>query len=142
MKYDLLLTGGDVLDPAGGLRGLMDIGIAGGKISAVAHSLPAADARRTISASQCRFSSSGAQQAKVRRPPGFSAPPMLRKAAVGLAKNMTPMREVARSKAAGSNSNTCASPSSNLTLCSPRCSTRWRATPSIGSEMSTATRRP
>jgi hypothetical protein len=33
MKYDLLLTGGDVLDPAGGLRGLMDIGIAGGKIS-------------------------------------------------------------------------------------------------------------
>jgi dihydroorotase len=50
MKYDLLLTGGDVLDPAGGLRGLMDIGIAGGKISAVAPSLPAADARRTISA--------------------------------------------------------------------------------------------
>ena len=32
-------------DPAGGLRGLMDIGIAGGKISAVAPSLPAADAR-------------------------------------------------------------------------------------------------
>src|SRR5260370_1616420 len=50
MKYDLLLTGGDVLDPAGGLRGLMDIGIAGGKISAVAPSLPVADARRTISA--------------------------------------------------------------------------------------------
>jgi len=50
MKYDLLLTGGDVLDPAGGLRGLMDIGVAGGKISAVAPSLPAADARRTISA--------------------------------------------------------------------------------------------
>ena len=36
--------------PAGGLRGLMDIGIAGGKISAVAGSLPAADVRRTISA--------------------------------------------------------------------------------------------
>jgi dihydroorotase len=49
MKYDLLLAGGDVLDPAGGLRGLMDIGIAGGKISAVAPSLSAADARRTIS---------------------------------------------------------------------------------------------
>ena len=49
MKYDLLLAGGDVLDPAGGLLGLMDIGIAGGKISAVAPSLPAADARRTIS---------------------------------------------------------------------------------------------
>jgi dihydroorotase len=49
MKYDLLLAGGEVLDPAGGLRGLMDIGIAGGKISAVAPSLPAADARRKIS---------------------------------------------------------------------------------------------
>src|SRR5438105_2607875 len=49
MKYALLLAGGDVLDRAGGLRGLMDIGIAGGKISAVAPSLPAADARRTIS---------------------------------------------------------------------------------------------
>ena len=48
-KYDLLLTGGDVLDPAGGLRGLMDIGIAGGKIVTVAPSLRAADARRTIS---------------------------------------------------------------------------------------------
>ena len=45
MKYDLLLTGGDVLDPAAGLRGLMDIGIAGGKIRAVAPSLPAADAK-------------------------------------------------------------------------------------------------
>src|ERR1700756_5402049 len=49
MKYDLLLAGGDVLDPAGGLRGLLDIGIAGGKISAVAPSLSGADARRTIS---------------------------------------------------------------------------------------------
>jgi uncharacterized protein with GYD domain len=28
VKYDLLLTGGEVLDPAGGLRGLMDIGVA------------------------------------------------------------------------------------------------------------------
>jgi dihydroorotase len=50
VKYDLLLTGGDVLDPAGGLRGLMDIGITGGKIVTVAPSLPAADARRTINA--------------------------------------------------------------------------------------------
>jgi dihydroorotase len=50
MKYDLLLAGGDVLDPAGGLRGLMDIGIAGGKIMAVAPLLTTADPRRTISA--------------------------------------------------------------------------------------------
>lgn len=50
MKYDLLLTGGEVLDPAAGLRGVMDIGIAGGKIVAVAPSLPATEARRTIGA--------------------------------------------------------------------------------------------
>ena len=49
MKYDLLLTGGDVLDPGAGLRGVMDVGIAGGKIVAVAPSLPANEARRTIS---------------------------------------------------------------------------------------------
>ena len=41
MKYDLLLTSGEVLDPASGLRGAMDIGIAGGKIVAVAPSLSA-----------------------------------------------------------------------------------------------------
>jgi len=49
MKYDLLLSGGEVLDPGAGLRGVMDIGIAGGKIVAVAPSLPAPEARRTIS---------------------------------------------------------------------------------------------
>ncbi len=49
MKYDLLLTGGDVMDPAAGLRGVMDIGIAGGKIAAVAPSLDPKDALRSIS---------------------------------------------------------------------------------------------
>jgi dihydroorotase len=50
MIYDLLLTGGDVLDPGAGLRGVMDIGIAGGKIVAVGPSLPDNEARRTITA--------------------------------------------------------------------------------------------
>lgn len=50
MKYDLMLTGGDVIDPEAGLRGVMDIGVAGGKIVAVAPSLPQNEARRTISA--------------------------------------------------------------------------------------------
>ena len=50
MKYDLLLTGGDVLDPAAGHRGIMDIGIAGGKIVAVGPSLPTTEARHTIAA--------------------------------------------------------------------------------------------
>jgi dihydroorotase len=50
MAYDLLISGGEVLDPAAGLCGAMDIAIAGGKIAAVAPSLSRADARRTISA--------------------------------------------------------------------------------------------
>ncbi len=53
MKYDLLLTGGDVMDPGAGLRGVMDIGITGGKIVAVAPSLPESEARRTVSAKNC-----------------------------------------------------------------------------------------
>src|SRR5579872_5533912 len=50
MTYDLLIQGGEVCDPAAGLRGAMDLAIAGGKIVAVAPSLPASEARRTISA--------------------------------------------------------------------------------------------
>ena len=50
MAYDLLLTGGDVIDPGGGLRGIMDVGISGGKIAAVAPSLPVTEAKRVISA--------------------------------------------------------------------------------------------
>jgi dihydroorotase len=49
MQYDLLLTGGEVIDPEAGLRGIMDVGIAGGKIVAVAAALPANEALRTIS---------------------------------------------------------------------------------------------
>ncbi|HUB15830.1 MAG TPA: amidohydrolase/deacetylase family metallohydrolase [Acetobacteraceae bacterium] len=49
MQYDLLLTGGEVLDPGANLRGVMDVGIAGGKIAAVAPSLPANEARKSIS---------------------------------------------------------------------------------------------
>ena len=50
MQYDLLIAGGEVLDPAAGLRGLMDVGIAGGKIAAVGPSLRPEEARRTVSA--------------------------------------------------------------------------------------------
>jgi dihydroorotase len=50
MKFDLLISGGEVLDPAAGLRGVMDVGIAGGKIAAVAPSLPSDQALRTLSA--------------------------------------------------------------------------------------------
>ncbi len=50
MKYDLLIQHGEVVDPGAGLRGLLDVGISGGKIVEVAPALPAGEARRTISA--------------------------------------------------------------------------------------------
>jgi len=53
MPYDLLLTDGEVLDPTAGLKGRLDVAIAGGKIVAVAPNLPRSEARRTISAKGC-----------------------------------------------------------------------------------------
>ena len=50
MQYDLLITGGEVIDPSANLRGIMDVGISGGRIVEVAPSLPANQAKRTISA--------------------------------------------------------------------------------------------
>src|SRR6266700_1633339 len=50
MKYDLLIQHGEVIDPGAGLRGMLDVGISGGKIVEVAPSLPKGEARRTISA--------------------------------------------------------------------------------------------
>lgn len=50
MQYDLLIIGGEVIDPAAGLKGVMDVAIAGGKIAAVAPSLPHDQALKTISA--------------------------------------------------------------------------------------------
>ncbi len=40
MKYDLLIQHGEVIDPAAGLKGKLDVAISGGKIVAVAPSLP------------------------------------------------------------------------------------------------------
>jgi dihydroorotase len=50
MQYDLLVTGGEVIDPGAGLRGMLDVAMAGGRIVAVAPALPAHQARRTLSA--------------------------------------------------------------------------------------------
>src|SRR5439155_650537 len=50
MKYDLLVTDGEVLDPAAGLKGQLDVAISGGKIVEVAASLPKNESRRMISA--------------------------------------------------------------------------------------------
>ena len=45
-KFDLLIKGGDVLDPSQSLRGRRDIGIRYGVIEAVEADIPAARARR------------------------------------------------------------------------------------------------
>ena len=50
-KFDLVIKGGDVLDPSQQLRGKRDIGIRWGVIEAVENDIPAARAARTIDAS-------------------------------------------------------------------------------------------
>jgi dihydroorotase len=50
-KFDLVVKGGDVLDPSQSLRGKRDIGIRWGMIQAIEADIPAAKASRTIDAS-------------------------------------------------------------------------------------------
>jgi dihydroorotase len=50
-KFDLVIKGGDVLDPSQSLRGKRDIGIRWGVIEAVEADIPAARAAKTIDAS-------------------------------------------------------------------------------------------
>ena len=50
-RYDLLLTGGHVIDARNGVDAVRDVAIAGGKIALVAASIPAADAAKTIDVS-------------------------------------------------------------------------------------------
>lgn len=47
-KYDLLLKGGRVIDPSQSFNALADVAIIGGRIAAVAPSINAADAERTV----------------------------------------------------------------------------------------------
>ena len=50
MRYDLLIRGGEVIDPAGDLRGQYDVAVAGGAIAAVAPNLPAEEADCVVDA--------------------------------------------------------------------------------------------
>jgi hypothetical protein len=47
-EYDLLLTGARVVDPASGVHGIRDVGIANGKIEAIEPSLPTERAKTAI----------------------------------------------------------------------------------------------
>lgn len=50
MTFDILISGGEVLDPGGGLEGRLDIGIKRDRIAAVAADLPRSEARKVIDA--------------------------------------------------------------------------------------------
>src|SRR5437762_13441214 len=50
-KFDLVIRGGDVLDPSQSLRGKRDIGIRWGVVEAIEAEIPAARAAKTIDAS-------------------------------------------------------------------------------------------
>ncbi|MBZ5562422.1 MAG: amidohydrolase/deacetylase family metallohydrolase [Acidobacteriia bacterium] len=47
-RYDLLLKGGHVIDPANRLDGVMDVAVSGGKIAAVEKSIPAEEAGKVV----------------------------------------------------------------------------------------------
>jgi len=51
--YDLLLTGGTVLNPATGMNQKLDVGVAGGRVAAIRSDLPVADAKKVLDASGC-----------------------------------------------------------------------------------------
>lgn len=48
MRYDLIVKGGQVLDPGAGLAGHLDVAVAGGRVAAVAPHLDPADAAETV----------------------------------------------------------------------------------------------
>lgn len=50
MRFDLLLTGGDVIDPGGGHHGRLDVGVRAGRIAQVGPNLPAAEAAEVVDA--------------------------------------------------------------------------------------------
>jgi len=50
-RYDLLLKGGHVIDPAHQIDKIMDVAISGGKIAAVAENLPASEAGKVVDVS-------------------------------------------------------------------------------------------
>jgi dihydroorotase len=50
MECDILIRGGEVIDPSQGLRGVRDVAIRDGKILSIEESLPAAEATHTVDA--------------------------------------------------------------------------------------------
>jgi dihydroorotase len=51
MRFDVLIRGGEVLDPGAGLAGVLDVAISGGRVAAVEASIPPDSAGQVIDAS-------------------------------------------------------------------------------------------
>jgi len=51
MMFDVLLKGGQVIDPASGVNGLMDVAVKDGKVAMVAAAIPAGEARTCVDVS-------------------------------------------------------------------------------------------
>jgi dihydroorotase len=51
MRFDLLIRGGEVLDPGAGLQGRLDVAITGDRVAAVESGIPEGAAFRVIDAS-------------------------------------------------------------------------------------------
>ena len=52
-KFDLLLTGGTVLNPATKLNQILDVGVAGNRVAAIGAALPRADAKKVLDVAGC-----------------------------------------------------------------------------------------
>jgi dihydroorotase len=52
-NFDLLLTGGTVLNPATGVNQRLDVAVAGNRVAAVAAAIPRADAKRVLDVTGC-----------------------------------------------------------------------------------------
>ncbi|MXX15588.1 MAG: amidohydrolase/deacetylase family metallohydrolase, partial [Gemmatimonadetes bacterium] len=53
MKYDVLIKGGTLVDPAESLSAVRDVAFAGGLVAAVGKDLDTGDAREVIDAAGC-----------------------------------------------------------------------------------------
>ena len=51
--FDLLLTGGTVLNPATGVNQALDVGVTDGRVAAIQAQLPRADASKVLDVSGC-----------------------------------------------------------------------------------------
>ena len=52
-KFDLLLTGGTVLNPGTKLNQILDVGVAGNRVAAIGAALPRADAKKVLDVAGC-----------------------------------------------------------------------------------------